>query len=199
MIRIIKNFLEESETKVLNNWCLNNYNKSFFTDPGMDIDHPGTRLTTRIHAGLPYSSENDKEKIGYPQEAFNIQKRIITTLQLKKPLFPRRYRHGIVNGIGFEFGSICSHVDPIYLPNTYTVHCNFLTQKSIGGGVTIINGKEYDIDVGDALIYTVSHLKHEVTQVIGKIPRILWCYGFCVTDEDIKNIFPYQNKVSKNA
>jgi len=135
MIKIIKNFLEENEIKVLNDWSLNNYHKSFFTDPGMDINYPRTRLTTRIHGNLVYKGpENDKEKVEYPQEAFNIQKRIIETLRLKNALFPNQFRHGIVTGIGFEFGSISLHQDPIYLPNTYTVHCNFLTQKPIVEG-----------------------------------------------------------------
>jgi hypothetical protein len=198
MIRVIKNFLEKDEIEVLNSWCLNNYDQDFFIDAKMDPYYQGTRLTTRRVGKFNFES-NSEERVQYPQEVFFIQKRLIKLLGLRIIRFPIQFRHGIVNGIGFENGSICSHVDPIYYPNTYTVHCNILTQKPIDGGIPVINGVKYDTNVGDVLIYTVSHLGHEVTQIIGKIPRILWSYGFCVIDEDIKNIFPYQDKMSKNA
>ena len=182
MIKILKNFISIDEVNILNSWCLENYTKKFFKDPHMDLRYPRTRLTTR-GSGL------ENYNIHYPKESYNVQDRLIKTLNLKNPLFPPPFYNGIVNGIGFENGSIFSHQDPVYYKNTFTLHCNFITKKSFGGGVTIINGREYDIDQTDALIFIVSHQKHEVTKITGNKPRILWCYGFCISQEEMYNIF----------
>ena len=184
MIKILKNFISIDEANILNSWCLKNYTKEFFKDPCMDPFYPRTRLTTRGSGGKNYN-------INYPKESYIIQNRLIKTLNIKEPLYPQPFYNGIVNGIGFENGSICLHQDPVYYKNTFTLHCNFITKKPSGGGVTIINGKEYDIGQTDALIYIVSHQKHEVTKIIGNKPRILWCYGFCVKEKEVYDIFKY--------
>ena len=184
MIKILKNFLSENEIKSLNSWCMDNYTENFFSDPGMDLYYPRTRLTTR---SCKTSVQNIK--INYPKESYEIQKRLKDNLNLQNILYPPPFCDGIVSGIGFENGSIFRHCDPVYFNNTYTLHCNFITQKSVSGGVTIINDIEYDINVNDALIYIVSHQEHEVTKIVGNIPRILWCYGFCITEQQLKNIF----------
>ena len=55
------------------------------------------------------------------------------------------------------------HIDPIYYPDTKTVHFNAITQQADEGGHTIIGGVEYtDINPTDLLIYQVSEIKHEV-------------------------------------
>ena len=77
---------------------------------------------------------------------------------------PPSFVDGIVNGIGVRDGYIKEHIDPIYFPGTHTLHCNVISQKSDHGGVTIIGGEEYDIDVGDLLCYVVSDVNHEVTK-----------------------------------
>ena len=127
--------------------------------------------------------------MNYPKESFDIQNRLIETLNLKNPIYPPPFYRGIVNGIGFENGSIFLHKDPIYFNNTFTLHCNFITKKSTAGGNTIINKKEYSIEERDALVYVVSHQEHEVTKIVGNVPRILWCYGFCINEDELKNIF----------
>jgi hypothetical protein len=182
MIKIFQNFLSEDEIKSLNSWCMNNYTKNFFQDPRMDPNHQRTRLTTR-------GSGERNAKIDYPKEAYNIKRRLIDRLNLKRPLHPEPFYKGIVNGIGFEKGSIYKHKDPVYFSGTYTLHCNFITQKSIEGGVTFIKEVPYDVNEGDCLSYIVSHQEHEVSAIVGKVPRILWCYGFCINEDELKNIF----------
>jgi hypothetical protein len=182
MVKILKNFISPEEVESLNSWCLKNYTKSFFRDPNMDRYHQRSRLTTR-GCGL------DNITINYPKESYNIQNKLIKELNIKKPLYPPPFYNGIVNGIGFKNGSIFSHRDPIYFQNTFTLHCNFITKKSIHGGTTIINQKEYDINESDSLVYVVSHQDHEVTPIDGNEPRILWCYGFCISEKELCNIF----------
>jgi len=186
MIRILKNFLSNDEIKSLNNWCLNNYTENFFNGTTMDPRYPRSRLTTRSNG---YNTKN----INYPKESYQIQKKLLNALDIKNPLYPPPFCNGIVNGIGFEPGSIFCHIDPIYFKDTFTLHCNFITQKSADGGVTIIEGVPYDVDESDCLCYVVSNLKHEVLPIIGTTPRILWCFGFCITQNELKNIFNCQS------
>ena len=179
MIKIFKNFLSLEECDELNTWTINNYSQPYFTDPNMDSYHKGTRFTTR----------GENKVINYPDKVYQIQDKIQSLLNIQNPLYPTAFYNGIVNGFGLEHGGIFEHRDPIYYPETITVHCNFLTQKSIDGGVTIIEGTEYDIDEGDMLMYAVSEIDHKVTEIIGEKLRILWCYGFCLNSKKVKEIF----------
>ncbi len=178
--KIIKNFVNEEEIKELNFWTLNNYKSEFFTDANMGV--PSTRLTTR------YAEENTN--FTYPKVAYNIKNKIIKCLNIdNKYLSPPIGKDSIINGIGFDGGDIFEHIDPIWFPNTYTIHCNLISQKSLKGGVTIIDNKKYDINEGDLLIYNVSHLKHKVTLIEGKKQRILWVFGFSVNFDTLIKIF----------
>ena len=179
-IKIVKNFVNEEEFKELNLWTLNNYNSVYFTDANMGV--PSTRLTTR-YAG-------EKTDFNYPKGVYDIKNKIIKCLNLdNKYLSPPIGKDSIVNGIGFDGGDIFEHTDPIWFPNTYTIHCNIISQKSIKGGVTIIENREYDINEGDLLIYNVSHLKHKVTLIEGERQRILWVFGFSVNFDTLTKIF----------
>jgi hypothetical protein len=182
MIKIIKQFLTKDEINILNNWTLANYKNKFFRDPGMDKKYKKTRLTTRGKHLLP-------DNVNYPKEAYLIQEKIQNLLGIKSPLYPHFHKKGIVTGIGFENGSIYSHKDPTYYPETITIHCNFITQKPIGGGITIIEGVSYDIEECDMLMYAVNKLEHGVTPNIGAKERILWCFGFCIPDSQAYEIF----------
>lgn len=190
-IKIIKNFVSKSELKKLNEWTLNNFKNSFFTDA--DMGKIGTRLTTR-YVNKSYS-KNANDDFEYPEVVYCIKDKIIKHLNIeKKYSCPPIGKDSIVNGIGFDGGDIYEHVDPVWFPYTYTIHCNIISQKPLSGGVTIIDGKEYDICEGDVLIYVVSHLKHSVTKISGGIPRISWCYGFSVGNNTLRKIFDIGNK-----
>lgn len=181
-VKIIKNFVYPDELNILNVWSLQNSidNPHWYNDANMDLHKERTRLTTRF---------SNNHHINYPETSYDIQNRIVNLLGLELCKKPPSFFDGIVNGIGFEGGSICSHVDPIYFDGTQTVHCNVVSQKSNIGGVTVIENVAYDIDEGDLLCYVVSKLKHEVTPTAGDKNRILWVFGFCVTDEKLEEIF----------
>jgi hypothetical protein len=166
---IIKNFASEDEIEQLNLWTINNYKKHFFLDANMGI--PGTRLSTRYF--------NDCSQLNFPKETFSIKQRIINVLDLKNFKMPG-FCHGIVNGIGFNDGDIYEHTDPVWHENTYTLHCNIISQKPEVGGVTYIEGEKYETDPRDLLVYPVSEKKHNVDTIRGETPRILWVFGFCI-------------------
>jgi hypothetical protein len=53
------------------------------------------------------------------------------------------FTDGICTTIAFPPGSCCKHTDPIYFENTYTLHCNFVTQNPESGGITYIEDIPY--------------------------------------------------------
>jgi hypothetical protein len=188
-VKVVKNFINQDEIDVLNDWSIMNFenNRHQYNDPHMDNYHDETRFTTRLGNTEDYLKK--EYNINYPSLALDIKDRIIDLFRMDGVRTPPSYFNGIVNGIGFENGSICNHIDPIYYEGTETMHCNIITQKSESGGITIIEGVQYDIEEGDLLCYIVSRQYHEVTKTLGKTKRILWVFGFCLEQEKINQIF----------
>ena len=169
---IHSNFISQETKNELNRWTIQNYEKSFFHDANMGVER--TRLTTRYHKNC--------SDIIFPNAAIEIQNKLQDILKSngKSFIVCPNYCHGIVNGIGFEGGDIYEHIDPIYKQNTFTLHCNIISQKSIEGGTTYIDGKKYETNETDLLMYPVSQIRHFVDKIVGNIPRILWVFGFCI-------------------
>ena len=188
-VRVVKNFVNSNEILLLNKWSLQNYknNPGDYMDANMDSIRPRTRFTTRLENSRNH--HNERISIDYPEEAYTIRDRIKNKFGLWNYESPPSFVDGIVNGIGFGEGAIDEHIDPVYYPNTHTLHCNVISQKSDSGGVTIIGGEEYDVNVGDLLCYVVSDVKHRVTVTKGKTNRILWVYGFCISSYKMEEIF----------
>lgn len=186
--RLIKNFASQDEMRALNKWTLLNYKNMYFYDAKMDKNlYERTRLTTRLE-----NTEDFNElgiQINYPPESYRLQKKIIKSFGLDNCKSPSSFYKGIVNGIGFEKGSICNHIDPEYYPGTKTLHCNIVTQKPLGGGDLIIDGRKFEVEEGDLMCYLVSEHYHEVTSIIGPKERILWVFGFCIDEDKVKQIF----------
>jgi hypothetical protein len=166
---IIRNFISDEMRLELNNWCLENYkNTKIFKDANMGKKN--TRLTTRY--------TNDATLV-FPNVAYDIRNKIIKELNITKFLTPK-FKDGIVCGIGFDSGTIYEHTDPVWFPNTYTLHCNIISQKPKSGGITTICGVEYETNETDLLCYPVSELPHSVNAIEGDIERILWVFGFSI-------------------
>ena len=173
---IVKNFISNEDVIQLNKWTMSNYKNDFFKEANMRLR--GTRLTTR------YSDEYETT-FSFPEIAYKVRQKIINYLGSKIEHFSYKqpiYKHGIVNGIGFNGDVVYSHKDPVWYPGTYTLHCNIISQKSLEGGVTWIEGVKYETEVNDLLVYKVSNLLHQVDEIKGNIPRILWVFGFSINE-----------------
>lgn len=182
MIKVFKNFLDENDRTSLCNWAIDNYKKDFFVTQKMNIKQLPTRKSTR-------SIGAQESLVQYPEIAYKIQNKIINFFNLKNFKYPPVFKDGIVCGVGESKDSVYLHKDPIHYKNTYTLHANFIVQKPNSGGITIIDGKRYDIDEKDLLLFIPSHLHHEVDESGGEIKRILWCYGFCIDKNTVERIF----------
>jgi hypothetical protein len=189
LVKVVKNFITDTEINELNQWTLNNYKQPYFMCPGMNKDRKKTRLTTRHSHGR--IKEYRDYKIQYPKEVYAIQQRLLHYLKLPEYTIAPwpAFTDGVITEIAFFPGSCKSHIDPRYSADTYTLHCNFVTQNSDSGGITSIVNTPYSTGKNDMLMYITSHLAHEVTEVSGDDPRILWSYGFVLTIADLRRIF----------
>ena len=189
LVKLVKNFVTDEEIKVLNQWTSNHYENSYFMNPRMNNDDKQTRFTTRHAHGR--CKEYRDYIVEYPKEVYDIQKRLIDYLKIKQNSVAPwpSFTNGICTTIAFSPGGCCKHTDPVYFENTYTLHCNFVTQKPESGGITFVEDIQYQFEEKDMLMYITSHLDHEVTEIFGDKPRILWVYGFCLSLLEMNNIF----------
>lgn len=173
---IIENFVPNDVIKALNDWVIEKIESdlSFFSDANMGLK--GTRLTTRYY--------KDCSKLVYPQQALELREKIAAHLNITDARIPK-YCHGIACGVGFNDGDIFNHLDPVYYKDTYTLHCNVITQKADEGGITVIEGVPYPTKPNDVLVYPVSKVKHNVTKIKGNTPRILWVFGYCINERQV--------------
>ena len=181
----INNFISKEDSKILSNWILNNCDKSFFKNANMG----GNRKTTR------YSTD---ENFSYPKEALDIRKKIIDEFNLqeneKNNIYPP-FKNGIVASFALNNDTCYEHVDPVWAENYDTLHCNIITQAPEQGGELVINKKKYIMKENELFCYQVSKSSHEVLQVKGEKPRLMWVFGFCVNKEQWNYI---NGKVNKN-
>lgn len=188
-VKVVKNFLSNDELIGLNDWTLNNFKSEIFIDPKMNHDNEQTRYTTR-HAYLR-KNKNLSVQVNYPKESYIVQDKILKYLNLSsKNIAPSPYFvDGISTTISFSPGGCVEHIDPIYYSNTYTLHCNFITQYPEDGGVTIIDDKHYKTNTNDMLMYITSHVPHACSPGKGDVPRILWVYEMVIEKYQLIKIF----------
>ena len=193
-VKIVKNFITNDEVEVLNQWTFDNYRKPYFKDPKMNLYEIQTRYTTR-HAH--YRREDYKDyKVKYPKEVYSIQKRLFDYLKIEHtntipfPHFTDGISTTLCHSLGDSPGGGCVyHKDSVYVDNTHTLHCNFVTQNPKCGGITYIEEKPYYFGERDLIMYITSDLEHGASDVSGDVPRILWCFGFYLTHQEMNEIF----------
>jgi hypothetical protein len=192
VVKAFKDFLTEQEKNLLTQWTLENYNEDYFIDPKMDSRKlEKTKLTTRFATPLVNQSlfVLSNPNFVYPKLVYEIQNRIIQTFQFKNYGLSPVGKNAIITEISFEGGTVHPHIDPVWMKDTYTVHCNFITQKPKSGGVTIINDELWEVNETDLLMYIVSEAQHQVNEVIGDKERILWVFSFMLSKQDTRRIF----------
>jgi hypothetical protein len=149
--KIFKNFLSEKECSTLNEWVLDNKDKSFFKDAGMN----GTRATTRYSENVPF-----------PKDVFFIREKLINRLQLTEVKHPP-FSEGMVASYAPVGDTLYSHKDPIWEEGLKTLHCNVILSDS-EGGLPIIENEILNIKKGDMWCYLVSDVYHGCSLVSGK-------------------------------
>jgi hypothetical protein len=183
LIKVVKNFVDKRTVSELTQWTLSNYKDSkVFIDPYMG--EPGTKFSNRFATPIKLKSGEvikSDDSFTYPDIVYDVQEKLNKYLKLDASTYLAPIgKDGIVTDITLPGGTVSEHIDPVWVENYYTIHCNLVTQTPNGGGVTIIDGQSFNPEEGDVLIYAVSEHHHRVTKVEGDRLRVLWTFGFCV-------------------
>jgi hypothetical protein len=177
----IPNFISLKEATILTDWVLANQNEDFFRYADMG----GIRKTTRF--------STDKH-FDYPKESLEIRKQIISKFNLeeneKKNLYPP-FKNGIVASCAYDTDTCYEHVDPEWHEGLDTLHCNIITQSPDEGGEVIVGGQKHHMVERELFCYRVSKIEHEVLKINTKKPRVMWVFGFCISEERWKQIIDF--------
>jgi hypothetical protein len=180
VVTIIPNFITLEECDILNTWVKKAI-KHKWLDFGVTSGGAvySDRLTTRM-----YGDRFDK----YDDLAYVIRDRIRVALNISAlPIsISGGGKHGIVVSNTFPGGNVYLHSDP--KENTLEVlRCNIITQMAEAGAVLTVDDKIYDVKSGDLHCYLASKYLHKVSTVTGNRSRVLWMFGFQISDNDWEN------------
>jgi hypothetical protein len=177
VVTIIPNFITEEECNVLNSWvehavdlkwldCGVTTNKVVYQD----------RLTTRMYG-------NRFER--YDILAYVIRDRIRVALDIEQlPISTfGGGKHGIVVSNTLPGGDVYLHSDPKE-GDIEVLRCNIITQAAESGAVLTVDDKIYNVGLGDLHCYLASKYLHKVSTVGGHRSRILWMFGFQISDSE---------------
>lgn len=78
---------------------------------------------------------------------------------------------------------LVNHTDDLTFKNFHHMRANWIVQTPIGGGKIMASGVEFETKLNDVCVLNALEL-HRVTKVIGKIPLILYTFGFIKEKSD---------------
>ena len=171
-IVIEKKIISHSECEILNNWVMDNCEKSIFQTGRVANNRRTTRFTQNI-------------KYNYPNIIDNIIVRLKEKYGLNDFEMIEQGNNGVIcaiSGIGSE---LKTHIDPNY-GNTESLHFIIQSSKAEHGGNLIIKDIKYEVNEGDCLSFFASALEHHTDTVKGKRKRIVWIFGFKIPKNYIK-------------
>jgi hypothetical protein len=174
-VTVIPDFITQEECNILNSWVQKAIDSKWLdcgvTTGGIKYSN---RLTTRMYADRFYQ---------YDDLVYKIRDRICQVLNIQHlPLSTSGGgKHGIVVSNTFPGGDVYLHSDPKE-GNVEVLRCNIITQMAESGAKLTVANKTYDVKLGDLHCYLASKYLHSVSTVGGNISRILWMFGFQISD-----------------
>ena len=148
--------------------------------PGITRDEYGNihRVTTRV-------TNRMSECVHYPDLVYELQGRIRNDFRLGAAvLIPGHGRDGVVVSIIDHSGDVYAHRDPAVTPGFSALRCNILASQAESGGLIHVGDRTYELAAGDLMAYLVTDHTHSVDVCLGRVPRIMFMFGFQVRPED---------------
>jgi hypothetical protein len=184
IVRIIKNYLPESQCIELNRWVRSAIANNWI---GKGITTTGDyRNSHRETAELRYTSRMYADRYQYPQLVRDLHAQIETEFNLTQWHDPvhEHGRDATVVSATQPGGDVYLHRDPTAYGKE-VLRCNILTRATAGGRIWVGN-QSYELEQGDMMQYLVSRHEHRVEKVKGNPGdlRIMWMFGWYV-DGDI--------------
>ena len=184
IVRIIKNYLPESQCAELNRWVRTAIASNWL---GKGITTTGDyKDIYRQPAELRYTSRMYAHQFEYPQLVRDLHAQIENEFDLTDWHLPvhEHGRDGVVVSATQPGGDVYLHRDGT-LPDKQVLRCNILTQATAGGRIWVAD-QSYELQQGDMMQYLVSRHEHRVEPVQGNPGdlRIMWMFGWYV-DGDV--------------
>jgi hypothetical protein len=176
-ILIRRQFLNLAQCEVLNAWVDEGVDKNWL-DAGISRGSGWAykdRLTTRNYAN----------QFEYPPLVYQVFEQISELLDLQD--VPKSVvgagKNGVVVSYTMSGGDVYKHKDPME-GDLHVLRCNVMTRAADAGAELFIDGKKIDVGVGDLHCYLPSNVEHYVTRVEGKNPRIMWMFGYQISEQN---------------
>ena len=177
-VTIFPKFITQQECEDLNVWTEKAYVNDWL---GKGIDSKGKPGADNRYSTRAYPNRFGK----YPDLAYSLYDRISTYLGLEglAKSVANGGKDSIVVNCTLSGGDVFKHVD-FMEPNGHLLRCNILTQAPESGGELYVNDNKVDIQVGDLHCYLVTKYQHTATEVQGNSKRILWMFGYQISESD---------------
>lgn len=136
----------------------------------------GNRMTTR------YSTN-----FSFPVTASRVQSHVIGFLGLSEYIIAP-FNQGMIADIALPGDTCYMHTDRVWKEGFITMHCNIYL-SNFTGGEAIVENTVIKLSRGDMLVYPVSIVNHGSLKVQPPDARLLWTFGFCISDSEYQRIF----------
>jgi len=177
-VTIFPKFITAEECAILNLWTEYALNNNML---GKGINEYGKAGAHNRYSSRAYTKRFEN----YPDLAYSLYDRISNYLGLEG--LAKSVNNGgkdsIIVNCTLTSGDVFKHVDAME-PNGHLLRCNILTQAPESGGELYVNDNKVDIQVGDLHCYLVTKYQHTATTVQGNTKRILWMFGYQISESD---------------
>jgi hypothetical protein len=177
------NFIDQETCDKLNEW-VDKAVKYNWLDKSINektANYNG-RLTTRFYGD---------RFVDYPPIVYEVFDKITEYMGLQD--VPKSVNGGGKNGLVISCtlpgGNLFEHIDVMEPEGRHVLRCNILTRKADSGAELYINGEHYDVRVGEMHCYLPSNQPHYVTAAEGETSRIMFMFGYQVTEKFWNNFY----------
>lgn len=171
---IIKKFISEEERKVLYNWLTNEYDQGRLVEWNVNYFMAAYKFGDPENQNWEISGKRQLKALqNIPLEFFIIREKIIKELNFNEMVLTKNST--AFGNVFIEGGSIEPHTDS-HIEGCWHVRCNVMVSKPYEGGDLVIDDCVYNLEERDLICFLADKYIHKVTNVVGKIKRIMISY-----------------------
>lgn len=177
-IEIIKQFVTDDESKLLNDFALDCVKKDLFENgkASKHLNKDGAHMVSRFNKNLEY-----------PKVALEVKQRIMDCFGFKEDMtFTLFNETGIAVNCTFKDGQLWEHIDSGQ-PGNALLRCTVVSSQPKIGGIFHVEKQPIELEDNDLYACLVSEHQHFCTKNEDDKPRIVWQFGFNISKENWNN------------
>ena len=177
-VLIVRNYISQEYCNNLTNWANKAVEQGQFVDgvsgnwDSKEFTRVKTRLTNRMSSNIEYC-----------EAVYSIQNQMRKDFAsiANAPVIDGHGKDGVVVSVTYNEGDVYKHKDPSVGEGLSGARFNILSSTAEKGGLIHVEDKTYKVNSGDLMAYLVTDLYHMVETCYGETPRIMFMFGFCVS------------------